>query len=576
MKRVLQFGWLAILAFWFLPSLAYGQTTYYVRPDGGTATQCTGTTDAAYPGSGTNQPCAVSHPFYLLSSFPSGWHVKGGWIISGGDTVLIKQGTYAIGVGAPGAGSANCPDSSYCGLPMLPNGTAAHHTRIAGYGWNDPSACDLGKPLLKADGATNFIYREDAFNTNGTASNYTELDCLEMQGWTTGGGPYSKHAIVTCAASTPCDWGYQNFTTLAQNFFMQDLYIHGFGNDGIEIRPFNVTSTRVQVSRVGASGGAGWELDMGDSPPSGLDVGTWIFNQDTIEWAGCTEDAAFNPNNCHDDNHAGYGDGLGTANIKAQFIVNGGTYRYAMQDGFDGLHLTAGSSVTMDRVLAYGNMGNQVKLSGASTLTNSIIIGQCGSYYTTAPGNTYLCPSCSTNLDICRASGNTIALNGLNSALKIQNNFITGEGNFLIELDGSATSVTIGNNILYGTTSCLNVGGSPTACQQNQGLINLIYNPNGFTLTEDHNDYFHVNGTLSGPGDISVDPQIANYSDSGSLNANETASSPTRNAGVNSGLTTDYAGNSRPPWDIGAYVYGSGSPPLTKPNAPANLRVIVQ
>ncbi|MBM3190812.1 MAG: hypothetical protein FJZ90_19090, partial [Chloroflexi bacterium] len=37
--------------------------TYYVRPDGGSPTQCTGRVDAPYPGSGTNQPCAWDHPF---------------------------------------------------------------------------------------------------------------------------------------------------------------------------------------------------------------------------------------------------------------------------------------------------------------------------------------------------------------------------------------------------------------------------------------------------------------------------------------------------------------------------------
>lgn len=41
--------------------------TWYVRPDGGTITQCTGLADAPYPGSGTNQACAVSHPYWLFN-----------------------------------------------------------------------------------------------------------------------------------------------------------------------------------------------------------------------------------------------------------------------------------------------------------------------------------------------------------------------------------------------------------------------------------------------------------------------------------------------------------------------------
>ena len=40
--------------------------TYYVRSDGGDASQCTGRSDARYPGSGSNQACAWKHPFIAL------------------------------------------------------------------------------------------------------------------------------------------------------------------------------------------------------------------------------------------------------------------------------------------------------------------------------------------------------------------------------------------------------------------------------------------------------------------------------------------------------------------------------
>ena len=45
----------------------HAATTYYVRTDGGDASQCTGRADAAYPGSGTGQACAWKHPFYALA-----------------------------------------------------------------------------------------------------------------------------------------------------------------------------------------------------------------------------------------------------------------------------------------------------------------------------------------------------------------------------------------------------------------------------------------------------------------------------------------------------------------------------
>jgi hypothetical protein len=51
---------IAILTLYFWWSIPVQATTYFVRTDGGTSVQCTGTTDAAYPGSGTGQPCAFS------------------------------------------------------------------------------------------------------------------------------------------------------------------------------------------------------------------------------------------------------------------------------------------------------------------------------------------------------------------------------------------------------------------------------------------------------------------------------------------------------------------------------------
>lgn len=86
-------------------------TTYYVRTDGGTSTECTGTADAPYPGSGTNQPCAWSHPFWALDS-------DGDWKISGGDTLIIGPGSYKMGYGAPNTSGWCESDYPYdCDLP---------------------------------------------------------------------------------------------------------------------------------------------------------------------------------------------------------------------------------------------------------------------------------------------------------------------------------------------------------------------------------------------------------------------------------------------------------------------------
>ena len=60
---------------------AQAATTFYVRTDGGDATQCNGRADVPYPGSGTGQNCAWKHPYYALPN-------SGTPRIAGGDTLI--------------------------------------------------------------------------------------------------------------------------------------------------------------------------------------------------------------------------------------------------------------------------------------------------------------------------------------------------------------------------------------------------------------------------------------------------------------------------------------------------------
>ncbi|MFC5595527.1 hypothetical protein, partial [Lysobacter niastensis] len=74
---------------------AQAATNFYVRTDGGDATQCNGKADAPYSGSGTGQNCAWKHPYFALPN-------SGTPRIAGGDTLYIGSGEYMIGYGAPG------------------------------------------------------------------------------------------------------------------------------------------------------------------------------------------------------------------------------------------------------------------------------------------------------------------------------------------------------------------------------------------------------------------------------------------------------------------------------------------
>ncbi|MDP2654436.1 MAG: hypothetical protein Q8Q08_10455, partial [Candidatus Omnitrophota bacterium] len=86
---------IGFIAFIFFADSAWS-ATYYVRPDGGTATQCTGLADAPYPGTGTGKACAFSHPFWAHA--PSKHPTK----LKGGDTLIIdgsNKAQYMMGYG---------------------------------------------------------------------------------------------------------------------------------------------------------------------------------------------------------------------------------------------------------------------------------------------------------------------------------------------------------------------------------------------------------------------------------------------------------------------------------------------
>ena len=145
MRTTLRWVISPLLILYVESSMATAQTTWYIRPDGGTrfdanvpTGQCDGKSDAPYPGSGQNQHCAFND---FRSLYDDQTWQNSAWVIAVGDTVIVRGGPYRIGIGnamnAPDANGKTWCFGSYsapygCYNPAIPAGTAGQHTRILG------------------------------------------------------------------------------------------------------------------------------------------------------------------------------------------------------------------------------------------------------------------------------------------------------------------------------------------------------------------------------------------------------------------------------------------------------------
>ena len=125
--------------------------TWFIRPGGGsrfssnvTSGQCNGTTDADYPGTGTNQNCAFNDFRYMWMDGSFG---NSQWVSAGGDTVVIRGCTALSGQQNPDnphcrVGSDNATNTDIfcqgigafwgCDMAPPPSGSTTQNTKILG------------------------------------------------------------------------------------------------------------------------------------------------------------------------------------------------------------------------------------------------------------------------------------------------------------------------------------------------------------------------------------------------------------------------------------------------------------
>ena len=403
--------------------------TWYVRPAGGTPFvnasttpngQCDGLHDADYPGTGVNQPCAVGNLTYLWLDQAS--YAKVGWMISGGDTVIVRQKSAGYSIGASASnGQPNCPgDTADCYMPTIPAGTAARHTRILGENYASCHADTAKTKLLLDYGQYGGINLEE--------SQFADVGCFEI----TDSTACAYGNFTNRCGSSPHFGGNGVLTSaLTAQDNVSDLFIHGLAAGGF----LGAVGTGLVVDHLHLRAMPSAGINMDDDPwgTGNISVaGGLALTNSLTEFTGCVEEYPVVHNypyiECRDQSTGGYGDGLGTASTSGDWLFDHDVWRYNFQDGLDLLH-SGMHSLTVTNSQSYGNDGQQYKIGSGQTVVfaNNIALHNCERILQTfgdEPASAIV-----PGVTACRAAGDGILLSV--SALgsdTFQNNTYLGYG----------------------------------------------------------------------------------------------------------------------------------------------------
>jgi hypothetical protein len=458
-NKVLCYALLLILFGLACPHLS--GATWYVRTDGGSRYsvnvpegQCDGKADVAYRGKGVNQHCAFSDVRDLWTdgsytvNAAAGAPVWG-WIGAGGDTYLIRGSigtnvSYRVGQSGPNPrdGFGLRGDPYGAGAPPPPSGTPSQHTRILGENYASCRSPSARTQLHGGYGVGSVL--------NMAGASYVDLACLDITDFASCGRASQTH---TCKSDFPLDDYATNgiyWANTSTHDTLTDVRIHGLASAGM-VGPTGDGMVFSYLDILG-NASAGWNADAGNGTTGS---GSLLVQHYSIGWSGCAEEYpivhAQPYQDCTDDNSGGYGDGFGTTTTESNpgwnVHFDQGSVFYNTQDGLDALHISGkGSSMTVTHTLAYGNMGQQIKVGGArGIVTDNQIVTNCNALRQAIPGT----PSGynSRLSDFCRAADTGILLTVNDGSTTIfQNNVI---------YSATATALEVEVNSSCATPTCL-------------------------------------------------------------------------------------------------------------------------
>lgn len=597
--------------------------TWYIRADGGTrfsanvpSGQCDGQADVAYPGSGTNQHCAFNDFRYLWSD--DSQHAKA-WVISGGDTVIVRGCAALPGQSNPANPSCrlgadtSSDNSPWCGVfgspnpdctnPTIPAGSSGAHTRFL-------STCAAAGNCAPGNETNPKLYHSNLTQLFGGFGLFVTLEFSNTQYVDFEGFELTTHNGVCSTLGTPLLGGgcstsqpYSDYATYGirtnnttSHITFQDVYIHGFNASGL-FGPIGGPVTMLRTFS-GFNASAGWDFDDGSGTPDA--AGSALAWTHTIwEGNGCQEEYpivdTFPAVRCWSQSTNGFGDaisgqgGSGGSSVLDSFIADDYQALLNIKDGFIGPHVYPTILSITNSVSAF-NGGQQWKWGGGNiaqtvTFENNLTIAGCnrmtaamspGPFGLTAPSgyNTYFA-------DPCRANGDV-----LSSPIAAGSTWTVANNTFI---DGVATLVNVScpisfspcpgatvnwfNNLILGYSN-IPTPGNTGCCGTPPPAVFLNNDPSDITINADYSLEYNVRNGSSGSHVITSDPLLLNEPSQGvtaqsaldvftltqgTTSFTPTGSSPAIHAGTTGGPGSDYFGTDQTsPATIGAVVFFAG------------------